>query len=62
VRIEARIQQLTATRDTLARQIAGDLDAAAFANRPVPPIRAIIETAQAHILIATARALALSTT
>jgi hypothetical protein len=60
-RIEARIQQLTATRDTLARQIAGDLDAAAFANRPVPPIQAIIETAQADILIATARALALST-
>ena len=58
VRIEARIQALTETRNTLARQIASDLDGAAFADRPVPPIRAILENAQAHILIAEARALA----
>jgi hypothetical protein len=44
----------------LARQIAGDLDAAAFAHRPVSPIRAIVENAQAHLLIAEARPLARS--
>jgi hypothetical protein len=48
------------TRDALARRIAGDLDAAAFAHRPVPPIRAIVENAQAHLLIAEARPLARS--
>jgi hypothetical protein len=57
-RTEARLQALTASRDRLARQIAGQLDAAAFANRPVPVFQAIVENAQAHILIAAAHALA----
>jgi hypothetical protein len=60
-RTEARIEVLTTTRDALARRIAGELDAAAFAHRSVPPLRAILQNAQAHILIAEARALAHST-
>jgi hypothetical protein len=57
-RTEARLQALIASRDRLARQIAGQLDAAAFAQRPVPPLQALVEDAQAHLLIAAAHALA----
>ena len=60
--IEARIQSLTSARDALAHRISTQLDAAAFAHRRVSPIAALVEDAQAHILIGEAHALARSTT
>ena len=57
-RIEARIERLTAARDLLARRISSELDAAAFAQRPIPLLRALVDTAQAHLLIAAAHSLA----
>ena len=60
--VEARIQSLTSARDALAHRISAQLDAAAFAHRRVSPIAALVEDAQAHILIGEAHALARSTT
>ena len=54
---EAAIASLTAKRDALARKIATQLDAAAFAHQPVPPLQAILEYAEASLLIARAHAL-----
>jgi hypothetical protein len=55
--IESKIQSLTSARDTLARQIATQLDAAAFSHQPVPPGRALLESVQAQLLISAAHAL-----
>jgi hypothetical protein len=56
-RTEAAIASLTAKRDALARKISAQLDAAAFAHQPVPPLQAILEYAEASLLIARAHAL-----
>jgi hypothetical protein len=58
--IEAAIQALTNRRDTLARLIASQLDASAFAHQPVAANQAIAENAQAQLLIDEAHALATS--
>jgi hypothetical protein len=60
-RIETAIATLTAQRDTLARQIAVQLDRAAFDHQEVGPIHAVTETARADQLIAAAHQLARST-
>jgi hypothetical protein len=59
--IEDQIAALTAQRDTLASQIRGALDAAAFHNTPINVNQAHAWIAQAQALIVQARALAAMT-
>ena len=59
--VESRIQALTSARNTLARQIAAQLDAAAFSQQALPQGRALLEIVQAQLLISAAHTLAHST-
>jgi hypothetical protein len=55
--VEAQIQTLTAARDTLADAMRQELNDAAFSNRPIDPVKAALQIAQAQSLIAQAAAL-----
>jgi hypothetical protein len=57
-RVEATLAGLTTRRDRLARQIAAQLDAAAFAGHPVPARVALADLLEANVLVAAARHLA----
>jgi hypothetical protein len=49
--IEGQIQALTAQRDALAKRMKDELYAAANGNRPIDPLRAVAQIAQAQDLI-----------